>query len=88
MAVGVALREDERVLRLDGMERCEQVLQNDHVDEAYSEKVNASLEKEEPDLGSSSSCFGDWKRSARKKVLRLPSFEGCSRSRDIELYCW
>lgn len=52
MAVGVALREDERVLRLDGMERCEQVLQNDHVAEAYSEEVNASLEKEEPDLGS------------------------------------
>ena len=57
MAVGVALREDERVPRLDGMERCEQVLQNDHVDEAYSEKVNTSLEKEEPGLGSSSLCF-------------------------------
>lgn len=40
--------------RLDGMERCEQVLQNDHADEAYLEKVEASLEKEELGLGSSS----------------------------------
>lgn len=59
MAVVVALREDERVPQLDGMERYEQVLQNDHVDEAYSGEVNASLEKEEPDLESSSLCFED-----------------------------